>query len=93
MPTGSRDTTVIVWEIHCTVRPAKGRGKPQPVLPLNHVPLHVLSGHTDAVICLAASCDLDLVVSASANGEILIHLLSSGRCVPPGVPVWNSAEH
>lgn len=45
-------------------------------------PRCVLAGHGDAVTCLAADGDLDLLVSGAADGVLLFHTLSSGRWVP-----------
>ena len=66
---GSRDTTVIVWDVQSTVRPAKGRNKGPAPLPIHPVPRHVLSGHSDAIVSVVANYDLDIVVSAPAAGE------------------------
>lgn len=43
------------------------------------MPRHVLAGHGDAVVCLAADAGLDLVVSVSADGVALFHTLRTGR--------------
>jgi WD40 repeat protein len=40
-----------------------------------------LFGHDDAVTCVAASADLDLVASGGADGAILLHSLRRGRLV------------
>lgn len=78
---GSRDTTLVIWDADVgDPRSVKPRGKGPPVLPLKEQPRHILYGHSDAVVCLALSVELDLVVSASADGTILFHTLSDGRC-------------
>ena len=41
----------------------------------------MLFGHDDAVTCVAASADLDLVASGGADGAILLHSLRRGRLV------------
>ena len=78
---GSRDTTLVIWDADVgDPRSVKPRGKGPPFLPLKEQPRHILYGHSDAVVCLALSVELDLVVSASADGTILFHTLSDGRC-------------
>ncbi|EIE23680.1 beach-domain-containing protein [Coccomyxa subellipsoidea C-169] len=67
LATGSKDTTVIVWDIVA--------------LPLRQTPRHVLHGHEDAVTCLTLAPDLDLIVSAAADGTLLFHTLTTGRYV------------
>ena len=80
---GSRDTTLVIWDADVgDPRSVKPRGKGPAVLPLKEQPRHILYGHSDAVVCLALSVELDLVVSASADGTILFHTLSDGRCGP-----------
>lgn len=72
---------VIIWDI--TGQQQKGgrsKAGSQSSLPLQEQPRHILYGHQDAVICLAVCTQLDLVVSAAADGNLLIHTLSSGRC-------------
>ena len=77
---GSRDTTVIIWDAVSTQKAVKARGRSLPaLLPLRAQPRHVLYGHSDAVVCTALSPELDLVVSASAEGSMLFHTLSTGR--------------
>lgn len=80
--TGSRDTTLIIWDISDVSR-GGGRlrraGPPGASLQLQPGPRHVLHGHEDAVTCLALSPELDLVVSAAADGTLLFHTLGTGR--------------
>jgi WD40 repeat protein len=42
-------------------------------------PLHVLYGHDDEVTCVSVSSDLDIVLSGSRDGTIMLHALRSGR--------------
>lgn len=80
--TGSRDTTLIVWEAVVGWRQARSlmRGPAIPMLPLKQRPRHLLYGHEDAVVCAVICAELDLIVSASANGAVLMHSLGQGRC-------------
>lgn len=85
---GSRDTTLIVWDVCGDSAGAsgarRGRGgaaRDSHAMPLQPVPRHVLAGHGDAVTCLAADAGLDLVVSAAADGVLLFHTLRTGRYV------------
>jgi WD40 repeat protein len=55
-------------------------------LPLRAQPRHVLFGHGDALLCVALCPQLDLCVSASAQGSMLFHLLSTGRSGSPPPP-------
>lgn len=81
---GSRDTTCCVWE----ASPPSGGGgwgvKSSKLSFLNggglgHRPKRTLFGHDDAVTCVAASSELDLVVSGGANGAVTLHALRAGR--------------
>jgi WD40 repeat protein len=65
--TGSRDCTVIIWEIN-----------PSLELPIVSNPLHLLYGHDDAVNCVSVSPELDIVVSGSDDGTIIVHKLREG---------------
>lgn len=77
---GSRDTTLVIWD---AVPPSRGGSKSKQKGPVSLVlrerPRHVLYGHSDAVVCLAVCTELDLVVSASADGSVLFHTLLEGR--------------
>ena len=83
---GSKDTTVIVWDIVGITRTGRLRarmgaaGAAAGALPLRQTPRHVLHGHEDAVTCLTLAPDLDLIVSAAADGTLLFHTLTTGRC-------------
>ena len=79
---GSRDTTLIIWDIVDVARSGRLRraGPPGASLQLAQTPRHVLHGHEDAVTCLALSPALDLIVSAAADGTLLFHTLGTGRC-------------
>ncbi|GJP81202.1 hypothetical protein CLOP_g11369 [Closterium sp. NIES-67] len=75
MATGSRDTTVMVWHVDR----AQPRPSADPVLPCK--PHVVLCGHDDVVTQVLAASPLDLVLSASLDGSLLLHALSSGRFI------------
>ena len=70
----------MIWDAISALAPSKSRGRNQgPFLPLRVQPRHVLYGHSDAVITVALSSELDLSITAAADGTILFHTLSSGR--------------
>jgi WD40 repeat protein len=79
---GSRDTTVAVWEV---TPPPGGWGGPTSKISfargggLGQQPRRILFGHNDAVTCVAASAELDLVASGGADGAVLLHTLRAGR--------------
>lgn len=90
--TGSRDTTLCVWQLagapqHAASLSFLGAALPPVVsaatavaLPMRPAPLFVLSGHDSPVSCVACSEELDTVVSASAgDSTMMIHALRSGR--------------
>lgn len=69
LATGSRDYTVMVWEL---------LSEKSETAPINPQPLHVLYGHDDVVTTVAINAELDIVVSGSDDGTIIIHTLRSG---------------
>ena len=75
---------VIIWDIAGQAR-GKGKAGAQPSLPLQDQPRQILYGHRDAVVCMAVCTQLDLVVSAAADGNLLFHTLSNGRQAPLGI--------
>jgi len=94
---GSRDTTVAVWEV---TPPPDGWGGAHPSFSrgggLGQRPRRILFGHADGVTCVAASAELDLVASGGADGAVLLHTLRQGRHLrtlrdagsDAGVPSW-----
>lgn len=69
--TGSRDCTLMVWNV-TTNRD----------LPLgNESPLHILYGHDDAVTSVSVNAELDVVVSGSVDGTIIVHSLREGSYI------------
>ncbi|KAL3153517.1 hypothetical protein ABBQ38_011848 [Trebouxia sp. C0009 RCD-2024] len=76
---GSRDTTLVIWDAVPPPKGGRSKQKGGPSLVLRERPRHVLYGHSDAVVCLAVCTELDLVVSASQDGSLLFHTLLEGR--------------
>eukprot|EP01102_Stenamoeba_stenopodia_P003313 TRINITY_DN1325_c0_g1_i2.p1 TRINITY_DN1325_c0_g1~~TRINITY_DN1325_c0_g1_i2.p1 ORF type:complete len:734 (+),score=167.59 TRINITY_DN1325_c0_g1_i2:1-2202(+) len=66
--TGSKDTTLLVWEIH-----TKGG-----ISKVDENPVHILYGHNDEVTCVAINSELDISVSGSKDGTCIIHNLREG---------------
>ncbi|NXV12005.1 NBEL2 protein, partial [Cepphus grylle] len=76
---GSRDTTCMVWQVlqqggfSCGLAPK---------------PVQVLYGHDGEVTCVAISTELDMAVSGSKDGTIIIHTIRRGLFIrslrPPG---------
>jgi WD40 repeat protein len=62
--TGSRDCTLMVWEVQTNRE-----------MPLGESPLHILYGHDDAVTSVSVNAELDVVVSGSVDGTVIIHSL------------------
>ena len=90
--TGSRDTTLCVWQLAAVSLPAAlssfigaagpvaGAAITSATAPMRVAPLFVLPGHDAAVSCVACSEELDMIASASAgDSTIMIHALRSGR--------------
>ena len=67
---GSRDCTLMVWDVHVDRE-----------LPLNPHPRHILYGHDDSVTCVAISPEMDIVVSGSDDGTVVVHNLRDGAYV------------
>ncbi|XP_060103886.1 neurobeachin-like protein 2 isoform X3 [Heteronotia binoei] len=67
---GSRDTTCMVWQVlqqggfSCGLAPR---------------PVQVLYGHDDEVTCVAISTELDMAVSGSKDGTIIVHTVRRGQ--------------
>jgi WD40 repeat protein len=68
--TGSRDCTLMIWEV-----------LPRD-LPLgNGTPIRTLYGHDDSVTSVSVNLELDVVVSGSNDGTIILHTLREGSYV------------
>lgn len=68
--TGSRDCTVIIWEISID------RNQLSSVHPIR-----TLYGHDESVTCVAIHPELDIVVSGSEDGTWIMHNLRDGKYV------------
>jgi len=69
--TGSKDCTVKVFEIEQISK------KKDEIL--NVTPLHTLFGHDGGITCIDISINLDMIVSSSEDGTIIIHSLKGGK--------------
>ena len=63
--TGSKDCTLIVWE----VLPERN------TRPVNPVSLTTIRGHDDVINCVAVNPELNLIVSGSDDGTMMLHTL------------------
>jgi hypothetical protein len=62
--TGSADTTVLVWDItNCSSVNKYGLV----------APIHTLYGHDNKVTCVAINCAMNMIVSGSSDGTLMIH--------------------
>ncbi|KAK3721190.1 hypothetical protein RRG08_044202 [Elysia crispata] len=68
--TGSRDTTCMVWEIIQQAGVASN---------INRRPLQILYGHDSEVTAVHISTEMDLVVSASKDGSVILHTVLKGH--------------
>ncbi|XP_042558754.1 LOW QUALITY PROTEIN: neurobeachin-like protein 1 [Clupea harengus] len=68
--TGSRDTTCMVWQV------LQQGGAPVGLYPK---PVQVLYGHTDEVVSVSISTELDMAVSGSRDGTVIIHTVRRGQ--------------
>ncbi|GAM17220.1 hypothetical protein SAMD00019534_003950 [Acytostelium subglobosum LB1] len=69
--TGSRDTTLMVWNLR------KSGATPK----FDSVPTHILYGHDDEITCVDLNVELDICVSGSKDGSCIIHSLRKGEYV------------
>ncbi|XP_036425659.1 neurobeachin-like protein 1 isoform X2 [Colossoma macropomum] len=67
---GSRDTTCMVWQV------LQQGGAP---VGLSPKPLQVLYGHTDEVVSVCISTELDMAVSGARDGTVIIHTVRRGQ--------------
>ncbi|XP_076158955.1 neurobeachin-like protein 1 [Alosa pseudoharengus] len=67
---GSRDTTCMVWQVQ------QQGGAPVGLYPK---PVQVLYGHTDEVVSVSISTELDMAVSGSRDGTVIIHTVRRGQ--------------
>lgn len=70
--TGSADTTVMLWDLpHALSSSAAWPEHPR----------KVLFGHDDEVTCIAVNSAMDVVVSGSKDGTMIVHELKRGRYI------------
>ncbi|XP_045434738.1 neurobeachin-like protein 2 isoform X2 [Pipistrellus kuhlii] len=85
---GSRDTTCLVWQLLHQGGVSVG---------LAPKPIQVLYGHEAAVSCVAISTELDMAVSGSEDGAVIIHTVRRGQFVaalrPPGAMLPGPVSH
>ncbi|XP_018596219.2 neurobeachin-like protein 2 isoform X1 [Scleropages formosus] len=67
---GSRDTTCIVWQVLQQGGFSSG---------LSPRPVQVLCGHDQEVTCVAISTELDMAVSGSKDGTLIVHSVRRGQ--------------
>ncbi|MBZ3888746.1 Neurobeachin-like protein 1 [Sciurus carolinensis] len=67
---GSRDTTCMIWQI------IQQGGAP---VGLASKPFHILYGHTDEVLSVGISTELDMAVSGSRDGTVIVHTIQKGQ--------------
>ncbi|XP_062302263.1 neurobeachin-like protein 1 isoform X3 [Osmerus eperlanus] len=67
---GSRDTTCMVWQV------LQQGGAPAGLCPK---PVQVLYGHTDEVLSVSISTELDMAVSGSRDGTVIVHAVGRGQ--------------
>ena len=87
LATGGRDTTVVIWKLERKGGACTGL-KPHPSA--------ILYGHNSEVTCVALSQELDVVVSGSTEGIVLIHTLKLGtyiRTLVPHTPADPDSDH
>eukprot|EP01105_Mastigella_eilhardi_P025380 TRINITY_DN68_c0_g1_i2.p1 TRINITY_DN68_c0_g1~~TRINITY_DN68_c0_g1_i2.p1 ORF type:complete len:2854 (-),score=674.35 TRINITY_DN68_c0_g1_i2:50-7438(-) len=69
--TGSKDTTLMVWDIcmHSNT------------LHIDETPRNILYGHDDEVTCVDVNYELDVAVSGAKDGTCIVHALRQGQFV------------
>ncbi|CAH6791686.1 unknown_gene_16059 [Phodopus roborovskii] len=67
---GSRDTTCMIWQI------TQQGGSP---VGLSSKPFQILYGHTDEILSVGISTELDMAVSGSRDGTVIIHTIQKGQ--------------
>mmetsp|Transcript_2662 Transcript_2662/g.7541 ORF Transcript_2662/g.7541 Transcript_2662/m.7541 type:complete len:1630 (-) Transcript_2662:717-5606(-) len=102
--TGSRDTNVIVWETNLaelTSPSSSVSARRERRLPLKEQPRLIVYGHRAEVTCVAASSELDVIISGSVDGLLMLHTLGKGvptHCirmpgaVPPSIAVIDTHQ-
>ncbi|XP_057608689.1 neurobeachin-like protein 1 isoform X3 [Chionomys nivalis] len=67
---GSKDTTCMIWQITQQGGTAVG---------LASKPFQILYGHTDEILSVGISTELDMAVSGSRDGTVIIHTIQKGQ--------------
>ncbi|XP_076826894.1 neurobeachin-like protein 2 isoform X2 [Brachyhypopomus gauderio] len=67
---GSRDTTCMVWQVLQQGGFSSG---------LSPRPVQVLTGHDQEVTCVSISTELDMAVSGSKDGTVIVHSVRRGQ--------------
>ncbi|XP_069053304.1 neurobeachin-like protein 1 isoform X2 [Lepisosteus oculatus] len=67
---GSRDTTCMVWQI------LHQGGVP---VGLSPKPVQILYGHTNEIVSVSISTELDMAISGSTDGTVVIHTIRRGQ--------------
>ncbi|XP_056330694.1 neurobeachin-like protein 2 isoform X2 [Danio aesculapii] len=67
---GSRDTTCMVWQVLQQGGFSSG---------LSPRPIQVLCGHDQEVTCVAISTELDMAISGSKDGTVIVHSVRRGQ--------------
>ncbi|KAL7875312.1 hypothetical protein SRHO_G00062820 [Serrasalmus rhombeus] len=70
---GSRDTTCMVWQVLQQVEPVVFSSG------LSPRPVQVLCGHDQEVTCVSISTELDMAVSGSKDGTVIVHSVRRGQ--------------
>ncbi|XP_030639127.1 LOW QUALITY PROTEIN: neurobeachin-like protein 2 [Chanos chanos] len=78
---GSRDTTCMVWQVLQQGGFSSG---------LSPRPVQVLCGHDQEVTCVAISTELDMAVSGSKDGTLIVHSVRRGQFLRTLRPVCES---
>jgi WD40 repeat protein len=77
--TGSSDCTLLVWQLEYEEAANKIAGLLQEGKTyVKSEPRHRLRGHEDEVVAVAVQSELDVCVSVSARGLVLLHSLRKG---------------
>ncbi len=74
LASGALDAVVLLWQLS---KISKSYRKPH----LSRRPMHILRGHTSAVVDVTIDTELAVCVSLSASGDALVHSVKHGRLV------------
>ena len=71
--TGSKDTTLAIWQVYNRGNNGYRVGMERPSL--------ILHGHNDEVTCVCINVELDIAVSGGKDGRVIVHSLRKGMYV------------